>query len=188
MKRNGSGWHGESRRHSLARKGIKTAHGVNILPSIMASTTATVTNMNTAVHNMQNEQDMPIFNEKADKMIKYFLKKFGMPDYYYDSHYTWEVNFRDEYGNDWDGIQVLNQEENYILFRKKYDVSDYDDYNIEKIHTALAHNRNCQHKIQRRFFKKYVNVKIKGNNFQEIHDKRQEMLRRLSEWHGVELE
>ena len=27
MKRNSSGWHGESRRHSLARKGIKTAKG-----------------------------------------------------------------------------------------------------------------------------------------------------------------
>ena len=27
MKRNRSGWHGESRRHSLARKGIKTARG-----------------------------------------------------------------------------------------------------------------------------------------------------------------
>ena len=27
MKKQGSGWHGESRRHSMARKGIKTAHG-----------------------------------------------------------------------------------------------------------------------------------------------------------------
>ena len=28
MKKQGSGWHGESRRHSLARKGVKTAKGM----------------------------------------------------------------------------------------------------------------------------------------------------------------
>ena len=125
MKRQGSGWKGESRRHSLARKGVKTVLPDGRRFDVSNFVARGVERKWQKILDVLEipEENIEVFGDDID--IDFTSDEFGQ---YFTFWITIENPLVTMYGED---IPEDALEKTNAFFRKEYPNMDYDDYHLK---------------------------------------------------------
>lgn len=183
------GWYGDSQKHSLASKGIKSSLS-DFRKRLFATRTEihdyikTFKNKNASVFAKKfNEFINPSFKTTPkisfeEKSVKWNFTPLGSNHYY-----------NDDYGNSWEEIKIYDKKDNFIRAMRKYATSG-SGIKSEKTNTVINFLEKCPEKnitYEETFSKTNTFVKIyyRGNSFKEIGITRKSIDNKLKKEIGI---